>query len=98
MIITENLYWGMVTVGLGLLAVCLPTLRSPFNGLPASTTDSLKGFFTLQTFKSHQSIRIRDQSTDRNHGLHQDPSRSLQSRIFVAGKEELGHVEAYPMH
>lgn len=88
----------MVEVGLGLLAVCLPTLRSLVNGLPASTKGSLKGFFTLKSFRSQQSIRIRDHSTERVNELRQDPSTSSQSRMFRAGKEGLCDVEAYPMH
>ena len=88
----------MVEVGLGLLAVCLPTLRTLFKGLPSSTTDSLKGFFTLKSFKSQQSTRIHGYSTDRIQELRQDPSISSQSRIYRAGKEELCDVEAYPMH
>ena len=88
----------MVEVGLGLLAVCLPTLRSLVKGLPASTTDSLKGFFALKSFRSQQSIRIRDHSTDRIYELREDPSSSSQSRIFRAGKEGLCDVEAYPTH
>ena len=88
----------MVEVGLGLLAACLPTLRSLFKDLPSSAMDSLKGFFTLRSFYSRQSTGPRDYSTDRIHDLRQGQSISLQSRIFRTGKEELCDVEAHPMH
>ena len=88
----------MVEVGLGLLAVCLPTLRSLFRGLPASTQDSLRGFFTLKSFRSQQSFRFHDHSAGVIHELRQDPSSSSQSRIFEGGEEGLCDVEACHMH
>ena len=87
----------MIEVGLGLLAVCLPTLRSLCKGLPAATTDGLKSFFTLRAFRSQQSVRIHNRSTDRIHDVRQDPSISPQNCIHRAGKQELYDIEANSM-
>lgn len=53
--ITRNLYWCMVESGLGLLAVCLPTMRSFFTGQNASWLTSVKSVFSLRSNRSQPS-------------------------------------------
>jgi hypothetical protein len=47
--ITRNLYWCMVESGLGLLAVCLPTLRSLWGTKASGWLTSVRSVFTLRS-------------------------------------------------
>ncbi|KUJ21329.1 uncharacterized protein LY89DRAFT_609882 [Mollisia scopiformis] len=51
--ITRNLYWSMVESGLGLLAVCLPTLRSLLRG---TTPEWLKSSEWISNIRSKLSL------------------------------------------
>jgi len=54
--ITGTLYWSMVEVGVGLLAVCLPTIRFLFRGLsPESVINSIRSAFSLHSLRSQHS-------------------------------------------
>lgn len=53
--ITRNLYWCMVESGLGLLAVCLPTLRSLFIPQNQGWLTSVRSVFSLLSQRSQRS-------------------------------------------
>ncbi|KAI9148250.1 hypothetical protein HJFPF1_12078 [Paramyrothecium foliicola] len=62
-IITYLLFWTMIECGLGLVVVCLPTLRAPMRTLftaisPGSLISGIKSVFTTRSLKSEGSLEL----------------------------------------
>lgn len=68
-LITYLLFWTMVEVGLGLLVVCLPTLRSLLGkASPGNIISDIKSAFSIRSLRSSpdsQSRSLRHESMDK---------------------------------
>ena len=55
-IVSLLLFWGMVELGVGMIAICLPTFRPIFKGWsPESIVRSVRSIISLRSVSSHHS-------------------------------------------
>lgn len=87
------MFWGMLEIGVAMVAVCLPTLMPLFHGWTVE-----KFFQTLRTFFSLESLSLRRSARSSSSKRHQkmDSETSLAKEDFGYTKQSNSH-QAYAM-
>ncbi|TGO33320.1 hypothetical protein BHYA_0252g00010 [Botrytis hyacinthi] len=90
-LVTYLLFWTMIECGLGVIVVCLPTLRSLYGKVsPGSILSGIKSALAMRSLESHA---ISEPGIQRLDSLDQS-GKSSSSRSNLRGKNE-GTLETY---
>ncbi|TEY52003.1 hypothetical protein BOTCAL_0261g00030 [Botryotinia calthae] len=90
-LVTYLLFWTMIECGLGVIVVCLPTLRSLYGKVsPGSILSGIKSALAIRSLESHGSLEPGIQRLD---SLDQS-GKASSSRSNLRGRNE-GTLETY---
>ena len=94
MLITTQLYWSMLEMGLSLIAACLPTMRPLFGDKSKDRFfTSVRSFFLLRSLSSSFSWRKTPREASKDY---KDFSNASDARLVHASQYHVG-VETHAM-